>query len=51
MVERKLESVVLREMRIKKKRDELHPEQREKLHQFCKTWVDVLSDLDMLIDG
>ena len=42
MIRENLESVVLREMGIKKKPDELRPEQRRNLQQFCKTWLDVL---------
>lgn len=42
-----LESVVLREMGTKKKRDELNIETRKGLQQFCVKWADVLSDLDI----
>ena len=46
MIEINFESVVLREMGIKKKPDEIRPEQRRNLRQFCKTWADALDGLD-----
>lgn len=45
-----LESVVLREMGTKKKRDELNIETRKGLQQFCVKWADVLNDLTLSCD-
>ena len=46
MIKRNSESVVLHEMGIRKRPDELRPEQRKDLQQFCIKWADVLDGLD-----
>lgn len=44
----RVEHIVLREMRIKKKPDELSAETRKDLQQFCVKWADVFKDLNVL---
>ena len=45
---RNIEEKVLRELHSTHSLNELNPGQRKNLHQFCKTWVDIFIDLDML---